>query len=407
MQDKQEALVTFRSNLSALQTSVKALSDADNLRSFNISTSDENVVTADANSSAYEGNHSIVVNQLATADRWVQTSGFKYKEDYVGTGTFIYSYDGKETSLTTTATTTLEDLVGLINHDADNPGVTASLLSYNNQYHLVLSGNNAGSDYEIHVNSSSTEVWQNSDLLTANSDNADTTTLLTDLDRFEGITFNGDENIVISGTDHTGKTITPVTLSLTENTKVSHILDEIENAFDGNVTATLDNGKIVVTDKFSGASSLTIGLTFNDNGSSTAFTAMAESAKGGSPEVWQAGDLLTVDGNNADSITLFTALDQFGANPLEGGETIQINGTDHNGNEITPVTLALTNDTQISQLISEIESAFGGNVDATFENGRIIVTDKISGASSLSISLTYNANGSSATLDLPTMAVST
>jgi flagellar hook-associated protein 2 len=283
LQDKQEALVTLKSNLSTLQTAVKALSDADNLRSFNISTSDEDIVTADANSSAYQGSHSIVVNQLATADRWVLTSGFKYKEDYVSPdtpGTFIYSYNGQETSITTTTTTTLEDLVGLINNDADNPGVTASLLSYNNQYHLVLSGNSAGSDYEIHVNPSSTEVWQ-SDLLTVNSDNAVTTTKLTDLDRFEGITFDGDEEIEINGTDHTGNTITTVTLSITANTKVSHLLDEIENAFDGNVTATLDNGKIVVTDKFSGASSITIDLTFNDSGSPTEFVAIAESTIGG------------------------------------------------------------------------------------------------------------------------------
>jgi flagellar hook-associated protein 2 len=285
LQDKQEALVTFRSNLSALQTAVKTLSDADNLRSFNISSSDQDIVTADANSSAYQGSHSIVVNQLATADRWVLTSGFTYKEDYVSPdtpGTFIYSYNGKETSITTTTTTTLEDLVGLINHDADNPGVTASLLSYNNQYHLVLSGNSAGSDYEIHINPSSTEIWQSSSTLTINSDNAETTTLLTDLDRFDGLTFDGDENIEISGTDHTGKTISTVTLSITANTKISHLLDEIENAFDGNVIATLDNGKIVVTDKFSGASSLTIDLTFNDNGSPTEFVPMAESTPGGS-----------------------------------------------------------------------------------------------------------------------------
>lgn len=284
LQDKQDALVTFKSNLSALQTSVKALSDADSLRSFNISTSDDSIVTADANSNAYEGNHSVVVNQLATADRWVQTTGLKYKEDYVGAGTFIYSYDGKETSVTTTATTSLEDLIGLINHDADNPGVTATLLSYNNQYHLVLSGNSAGSDYEIHVNPSSTEVWQSGSLLTASTDNADTTTLLTKLDQFQGTTFNGDETIVINGTDHTGKTITPFTLNLTENTKVSHILDAIENAFDNNVTATLDNGKIVVTDKFSGASKLTLNLTYNANGSSAVLNlpTMAESTHGGS-----------------------------------------------------------------------------------------------------------------------------
>ena len=101
-----------------------------------------------------------MVNQLATADRWVHTTGFDYAEDYVGAGNFIYSYNGEEAVVTTTATTTLEELVGLINNDADNPGVSASLLFYGNAYHMVLSGKDAGSDYAISVNSSSTEVWQ-------------------------------------------------------------------------------------------------------------------------------------------------------------------------------------------------------------------------------------------------------
>ena len=183
-QNKQDALNTLKTNLTALQSAVKALSNADDLRAFNISTSDDTKVTADATNNAFEGNHTVVVNQLATADRWVQTTGLKYTEDYVGEGTFIYSYNGKETTITTTSTTTLEDLVGLINNDANNPGVTASLLYYNNAYHMVLSGNDAGSDYAISVNSSSTEVWQADDLLTVSGDNADTSTLITKLDQF-------------------------------------------------------------------------------------------------------------------------------------------------------------------------------------------------------------------------------
>jgi flagellar hook-associated protein 2 len=406
LQSKQESLVTFKSDLTALQTAVKSLSNADDLKSFNISTSDDTIVTADATSSAYEGNHTVVVKQLATADRWVQSTGSKYKEDYVGTGTFIYSYGGKETRITTTSTTTLEDLVGLINNDSNNPGVTASLLSYNNQYHLVLSGKDAGSDYAISVNPNSTEVWQADDLLTTAGDNADTTTLINKLDQFGGY-LSGDETLVISGTDHNGNAITPVTLDLTSNTKISHILDAIEEAYDGNVRATLDNGKLVVTDKFSGASKFSVSLAYNDGNSSGTLDLpiVAESVHGGGTEVWRADSTLTVDGDNANTSTLITGLDQFGTNPLSGGETIEITGTDHNGSAITLATLDLTGGTTISQLMDAIESAFGGNVTATFENGKIVVTDKSSGASQLSVSLAYNAHDSSATLSLPTMAV--
>ena len=291
LQNEQEALVTFKSDLSALQTAASNLSNADDLKSFNVTSSDEAIVTADATSDAAEGTHSIAVKQLATSDRWVQSTGTKYNTDLVGAGTFIYSYGGLETTITTTATTTLNDLVGLINNDANNPGVTASLLSYNNQYHLVLSGNDSGADNSIFVNSSSTETWKANSLLTTGGDNADTTTLLTQLDQFSGGTFTGGETLVVNGTDHNGNSIAPVTLNLTSNTTVGQVLDAINEAYDGNVKAVIKNGTIVVTDAFSGDSKFTVSLTYNANGSSATLDipALAEADVGGSTTASLAG----------------------------------------------------------------------------------------------------------------------
>lgn len=274
LQSEQEALVTFKSDLKTLQTAASNLSNADNLKSFNVTSSDESIVTADAASSAAEGTHSIAVKQLATSDRWVQTTGTKYDTDLVHAGTFIYSYGGLETTITTTDTTTLSDLVGLINNDANNPGVTASLLSYNNQYHLVLSGNDSGADNSIFVNSSSTETWETGSELTVDGANADTTTLLTKLDQLAGHTFTDGDTLVVSGTDHNGNPIkdhdgNPFTLNLTSNTTISHVLDAIDEAYDGNVKAVLKNGKIIVTDAFSGDSKFTISLDYYPKGSST------------------------------------------------------------------------------------------------------------------------------------------
>ena len=129
-----------------------ALSDSSQLRSFKATTSDADFVTAEANSNALEGNHSIQIKQLATSDRWVH-QGFAYATSYVGEGNFIFTYNNRELVVQTTAETTLQDLVGLINNDQDNPGVTASILKYDNGsggvYHLVLGGKDSGSDYQI------------------------------------------------------------------------------------------------------------------------------------------------------------------------------------------------------------------------------------------------------------------
>ena len=281
--EKSNALGTLETKLSSLRSSVRALSDADELRAFSSTSSDTDKVTAEVSYSAFEGNHTVVVNQLANAERWVHNSGIEYTEDYVGAGTFIYSYNHQETTITTTATTTLEELVGLINNDANNPGVTASLLYYNDTYHLVLNGNDAGTDYAISVNASSTEVWEADSTFTIDGDNATLSTKIEDLDQFGENPLEGGEVIEITGTDHSGNPITQVNLNITGNTKLTHLISEINDAFDGIAKATLVNGEIVLTDSTSGASSLSITLNYNANGSSATLTlpTMAVSTEGG------------------------------------------------------------------------------------------------------------------------------
>ena len=289
--EKKDALNTLETKLSNLRSSVHVLSDADELRAFSSSSSDTDKITAEASYNAFEGNHTVVVNQLATAERWVHTAGIEYAEDYVGAGTFIYSYNHQETTITTTATTTLEDLVSLINNDASNPGVTANLLFYNDAYHLVLNGNDAGTDYTISVNASSTEVWEADSTFTVNSDNATLSTKIIDLDQFGENPLEGGEVIEITGTDHSGNPITQVDLNITGNTKLTHLISEINDAFDGIAKATLVNGQIVLTDSTSGASGLSIALTYNANGSSAtlALLTMAVETEGGSTTANLAG----------------------------------------------------------------------------------------------------------------------
>jgi flagellar capping protein FliD len=282
-EERKDALSTLESKLSSLRSSVRALSDADELRAFSVASSDTDKLTAEASYNAFEGNHTVAINQLANAERSIHTTGKEYAEDYVGAGTFIYSYNHQETTITTTTTTTLEDLVGLINNDANNPGVTASLLHYNNAYHLVLNGNEAGTNYKISINSSSTEVWEANNEFTNDSENATLNTNITDLDQFSG-TLEGTEVIEITGTDRNGVAITPVNLSITDNTRLEHLIGEINDAFDGIAKATLKNGKIVLTDNTFGTSDLSITLTYNANGSAATLTlpTMDVSTEGGS-----------------------------------------------------------------------------------------------------------------------------
>jgi flagellar hook-associated protein 2 len=267
LEEKKQALSVLQTKLMTLRNSVQALSDSQDLRTFNVSSSDSNILTAEASYNAFEGNHTVIINQLATAERWVHTNGLEYPEDYVGAGTFIYSYNNKETTITTTATTTLEDLVGLINNDADNPGVTANILYHNDSYHLVLNGNEAGSDYQIFINSSNTEIWEAESAFTANGNNAALNTKIIDLDQFSG-TLEGGEKITISGKDHYGNVISQ-DISITSNTKLTHIISEINDAFDGRAVATLINGEIHLTDCICGTSQMELTLVYDPSEGST------------------------------------------------------------------------------------------------------------------------------------------
>lgn len=266
-QQRKEALSTLESKLAAFRTTVQALDNAAELRAFAVTSSDTDKITAEATYNAFEGNYTVQVNQLASAERWVH-GGLEYAEDYVGAGTFVYSYNHRETTITTTATTTLQDLVGLVNNDADNPGVTASLLYYNQTYHLVLNGNDAGSDYQISVNDSNTEVREAQTALTVDTNNAVLSTRIVDLDQFSGSLVSG-ETIIITSKQHDGTAVNH-SFAVTSNTKLSHLIAEINEAFGGTATATLVNGKIVLADHTCGTSQMQISLSYDPgSGSST------------------------------------------------------------------------------------------------------------------------------------------
>ncbi len=152
----------------------------------------------------------------------------------------------------------------------------------------MLSGQETGEDYRISVNASSTEVWKGDIAFTLASDstqNAGLTTKITELDEF---TLNGglqgDEKITINGKNRFGTDLAETELSVTANTTVGHLIDSINDHFDGVATARFENGAIYVTDHIAGTSLLEVSLAY-DNGATgdTALTmpTMAVLTEGG------------------------------------------------------------------------------------------------------------------------------
>ncbi|MGD0481748.1 MAG: flagellar filament capping protein FliD [Terracidiphilus sp.] len=131
---------TLQSQISALDQIQTDASNLDNdMQNFNsitgplsamtVSSSDSNVATASAASGSSVGNHTVVVNSLATTASW--TSGtFASSTTDMPAGSFtITSGSGTATTITTDGSETLTDVANEIN--TDNLGVTASVIVAN------------------------------------------------------------------------------------------------------------------------------------------------------------------------------------------------------------------------------------------------------------------------------------
>ena len=148
---KKTAYTAIESAMSSLRTEMDGLNDAEELKAVTASSSDSDILTSTAESSATEGTYNIEVNQLAMSEREVHTNGVADAEAALGEATFGYTYNGTSRTLQTTAEMSLEGLRDLINNDESNPGVTASILEYDSKHYLVLAGNDEGADYTIDV----------------------------------------------------------------------------------------------------------------------------------------------------------------------------------------------------------------------------------------------------------------
>jgi len=101
------------------------------------------------------------VAALDSTDEFDQTvDGDVGADAIVGAGQFVYTYNGTTRTITTSADTNLGQLRDLINNDAENAGVSASILEYeadaDHKYHLVLSGKDTGGDYTITIEAGTT-----------------------------------------------------------------------------------------------------------------------------------------------------------------------------------------------------------------------------------------------------------
>ncbi len=154
---------TVNTKFLAVKTQALDLTLSSTFAARQIATSQQSVMTATGNSSATPGVSSVTVGRLAKQNSW-QSSGLLAATSLVagGAGSFTYTIDGEQTSVTVSATTTLQQLSDAINDDEDNPGVTATVMDDGTgtatAFHLVLVANDTGDAKGVTIDTNNTNL---------------------------------------------------------------------------------------------------------------------------------------------------------------------------------------------------------------------------------------------------------
>jgi len=187
---KLEAISTIDTALSSFYSSVRSMDRVNEFMVRSATSTDETVLTASATSSAILGTHSVVINQLAQVETEVHQgiqNDIEYHEGVAdqaasindsGSGkTFKYSYDGTTRTITVNDSDTLQNLRDDINSDGSNPGVTAKIVTYGGQDHLVLVETTPDGAKSITIDPDSDMTLDGTDSTTDFTDSTFTTTI--------------------------------------------------------------------------------------------------------------------------------------------------------------------------------------------------------------------------------------
>jgi flagellar hook-associated protein 2 len=136
------------SAVSSFETAMENLGSIDKFKTFSADSSDEDVLTASADSGAAAGIYSLAVSRLAQNHK---LGSAEIDKTNLFTGNLDITVDGSTVTIDTTGLT-LSGIRDAINSDADNPGVTASILNIGNgNQRLILTSEESGSAKSITV----------------------------------------------------------------------------------------------------------------------------------------------------------------------------------------------------------------------------------------------------------------
>lgn len=152
----------LKSAVETVQTSIEALSDADNYQQRTASGGDS-FISLSSDKTAAVGNYSIEVEALATEHKL--SSGAFVDEDPVGDGTLTIASGENSFDIVVSDTNTLSDIRDAINDSEDNESIVATIITGDSGQHLVLSSKETGVENAITIVVDDTSDANNTDNL--------------------------------------------------------------------------------------------------------------------------------------------------------------------------------------------------------------------------------------------------
>ncbi len=416
-EEKKAAWQSLNTNLSQLESAIAKLTDPDNFNLFiaslasNSSTDAADILSVSVDDDASVGTFDIIVNQTAANEK-LSSTNFSSTSDALGlSGEFILG--GQRVEVETTDS--LNDLVSKINqaNSGDAPSqVSASILTAGqDNYRIVLTSGQSGTEGIDIRDASATNVLQSLGFIDSGTEVANST-----VSGALSATFTSADSSVsallgldgaLSGTTVQIGAHSNLTLDLSQS--LTQIRDSINTQAGQNVASIVseedDEGTTVYRLKL-------IGTSFSDDNNVLQVLGLLTGTHGTVAEVQQTGALSQTSAAGGGVITAATTFAQINtgsdAGNVADGDTISIVGTDHDGNAVSgSFTITAAGTSTIGDLLTQIETLYGGGVTASVDaEGKITVTDDVSGVSQLTVSLAANNEGGG-TLDLGETTVAT
>ena len=374
LQGKLDTYTSMRTNLLEIKNKVYELKNDTSFGKFSASSSDEEALTVSASSSASEGTYSVRVNSLAQAETLSSNSYSNTSSALKLSGEIIIN----NTAVKVRSSDSLTDIKNTINNL--DLGATAAVLKVaSNDYRLILTADDSGEKGIIISNIGNTDiigdlgfvddtesVRQVVDGTVRSREYSSTQSTLGSL---------LDISTPVSGS--IGIRNKTVTIDLASDT-LSSVRDKINALGLSGVSASI----VSVTENSDTTYQLAISGTqdFTDDNNVLESLGILTRGKSGTFAQFQTNALFT-DQSAASSTT---NLKHLGA---ESGETITITGKNTDGSAVSS-SLTSISSTKISDVLSAIEEAYGGNVTATVVDGKVTVTSAVAGKNALTFSLT-------------------